>query len=119
MPPLSFSKPQTVLGLLQSAIVVAGSLFVVLGLRIGGGIEGYENDWWPMPLFIRHFGFAFLSIPVAWVISTLWAETHHASWFSSRWTIVSGIGLMVGLACFFFFTGCMAASHLVSQVNEK
>lgn len=103
-------RSQTVLGLLQSAVVVAGSLFVGVVVKVihDGSIDG-------LPLvvrFVRNAGFLLLIIPLAWTYATVRMERDE-SWFTRRHTIVSGLALLGGWIVFFLLVAGRAGSSLL------
>ena len=50
--------------------------------------------------FMINWGFVLLAIPLAWVMGTIWLERHPAGPLSIRWTFISGLVLLIGLAWF-------------------
>ena len=99
---------QTILALFQSLLVVSGSLATAFVLKT----RGYPDvplSWHPFPVLVRSWGFSLLLIPWLWAVATVWMEAHPAGNFSRRWTMSSGVLVLVGLL-FLFFVSLVLAS---------
>lgn len=84
---------QSIFAAAQAVVIVAGALLTAATPRMRGGGSG--GHW--LPVFVRDWGVLLLLIPAAWVIVTLWLERHRSDWFTKRWTILSGVLLLVAL----------------------
>jgi len=105
---------QSIFAVLHSAVIVGGSMFTATIMKVRGYAPENAADWHWQLVFVRNWGFTLILIPAAWVIATLWLERHQAEWFSKRWTIVSGIVLLCGLAFFLARTTVRAGSSIIS-----
>jgi peptidoglycan biosynthesis protein MviN/MurJ (putative lipid II flippase) len=95
--PIREYMTQSVFAVLQSALIVSGSVLTAALMRA----RGYPDPgqfWHPLALFVRNWGFLLISIPGAWVIGTIWLERHRGSDFTTRWTVVTGLLVLGGLA---------------------
>jgi len=95
-------RTQTILAILQSLLILAGSL---IGPAMSGA-SGVSDDVLPLSIvLVKNWGFLFVVIPLIWALGTIRLEARSDHWFTRRWTIVSGVLLLVGL---FYFFGRMA-----------
>lgn len=103
-------RVQTILGLLQAGVVVAGSLIVGSIVKAMGFQEGME-----MTIevhLVRHWGFVLLLLPILWVgITVRWERV---GCMGRRHTLISGMLLLAGLSGFLILVAARAASVLVS-----
>lgn len=84
-------------------------------LKVLGDSEMQELPW--ILVFVRNWGFLLLVLPFAWVVMTIWMEFHH-TWYSKRYTILSGLLLMASLISFFIYMAARAGSILMSMGNQ-
>jgi hypothetical protein len=87
---------QSVFAVLQSALIVGGSL-TTAALMKARGYPDSNQFWHPWALFIRNWGFLLILIPGAWVVVTIWLERNRGSDFSTRWTVITGLIVFAGL----------------------
>lgn len=104
--------PQIVLASLQSLVVLMGSMFTATILKAFGYPESRAH-WPPASVFVRNWGVSLVLIPFIWVIATIWMERLHAGWFSRRWTILSGLLILIGLAYFLDFAPFKPTAYLI------
>ncbi|MBP6785751.1 MAG: hypothetical protein KA152_18295 [Verrucomicrobiales bacterium] len=105
---------QTVLCTLQSTVVVAGWMCFATKLKILGYPDAPELwDWWVR--LLRNWGMLWLLIPGAWVVFSVWMEQKSDNDFSQRWTVVTGVGVLVILAFYFFIVTITVGSTLIRQ----
>lgn len=108
-------RPQTILALLQAGTVLVGSIGIGAMLKALGYSDIQGLPW--ILVFVRNWGFLLLAIPLAWVLVTIWMEFHH-TWYSKRYTILSGLLLIASLVWFFISVAARAGSILVSMGNQ-
>ena len=112
---LDHHRQQTVLGLFQAGAIMVGTILTSAILKSLGYGDGQEA---PFVVFVvRNWGFILLAIPLAWVVATVWMERHHA-WFSKRYTLLSGLLLLVLLCWFLLYVAARAGSILVRMGND-
>ena len=108
---------QSVLTVLQATVVVAGSMCTATILKALGYPE--SHDMWPsLSVFVRNWGFLFLIIPASWAITTLWLERHQSSWFSKRWTLITGIIVLAALSFLFVVSTTQPASGILIRMGD-
>jgi len=95
--PIREYMTQSVFAVLQSVLIVSGSLMTA-GLMKARGYPDPGQFWHPLALFVRNWGFLLISVPGAWVVGTVWLERRPGSDFTTRWTIVTGLLVLAGLA---------------------
>jgi len=106
---------QSIFAVGQSVVIVAGSFFTAVVLKT----RGYPDpgaEWRLLPVFIRNWGVAVMLIPAAWVLGTIWLERHRSDWFTKRWTILTGVLLLGGLAWLMIYSALLAGSRL-TEIN--
>jgi hypothetical protein len=91
MPIVRDNAMQSIFAAAQSVVIVAGSLLTAATPRMRGG----EGPW--LPVFVRDWGFLLLLVPAVWVVGTIWLERHRSDWFTKRWTILSGLLVLLSL----------------------
>ena len=88
-------RVQSIFILLQTAVILGGSLLTRVFLK-SNGYPDADFPFRPLPVFIRDWGLLLLIAPICWTLLSLWLEQNRG-WFSNRWTIVSGFLLLIGL----------------------
>ena len=88
---------QTVFALLDSALIIGGSMFTAAAMKVGGYPDP-DRIWPPFPVFVRNWGFLLILIPAIWVVWTIWAENNRRESFGKKWTFLTGIVVFAGLA---------------------
>ncbi len=65
----------SILALIQAGVIVGGTLFVGIMVKLAGYKSGTMPDEFfkPLALFIRNFGFLLLLLPAAWAALTIYA----------------------------------------------
>ena len=107
-------RQQTVIGLFQAGAIVVGSFLTGAIMKGKGYSDDQEISF--LVLFVRNWGFSLIIIPFAWVLATVWMERHH-TWYSKRYTLLSGL-LLLGLLCWFLiYVAARAGSVLVRMGN--
>jgi hypothetical protein len=91
------------LALLQLGVVMLG-VFMTRAAFMASGYPEAKALWNAFPLFVRNYGFVFLIIPLAWTGMVLWLENKSTGRWTSRWTFVSGLILLVALVLLFLWT---------------
>ena len=92
------------IALFQFALVVLG-VVMTRAFFMGAGYPDAVRDWNAVPLFVRNHGYVLMLVPVGWVVAALYYENYGKGGWSRRWTVVSGMLLLVGLA-FLFLWAC-------------
>jgi len=87
---------QSVLAVLQSALIVGGSLTTATLMKARGYPDSSQY-WHPWALFVRNWGFLLILIPAIWVVGTIWLERNRSLDFSTRGTVVTGMLVFAGL----------------------
>ncbi|MDB6134329.1 MAG: hypothetical protein JWM59_2572 [Verrucomicrobiales bacterium] len=94
----SIYRPQGILTLLQTGLIIGGCLLTRGTLKLFGyGTQAARfHDF---PVFVRNWGLLLILIPAAWCLATVWSE-ERSHWFSQRMTLITGIVLLafIGLA---------------------
>ena len=103
------SRNITILGLIQLLVVILG--FFALGIVLK--VEGYPQDppffaslsrvvWSPYALFLRHYGLAFLLVPVIWTVIASLSQSRRIVFSFTGWFII-GIVLSVTIISIFIY----------------
>ena len=103
---------QTILVLIQSGIIVVGSLLTGVILKA----MGYPDRFQQIPLkllFVRNWGFLLILIPLVWAGGTIWMERSQP-WHTKRWTMVSGLCLAAWLVLFMAKVVGRAGSSIIT-----
>ena len=74
-----------------------------------------DGPW--LAVFVRDYGFLLLLIPAGWVFATLWLERHRSDWLTKRWTILSGVAVLLFLAG--LMMGAFARAKVGSTGREE
>lgn len=114
MNPFRQYTAQSVLVVLQSALIIGGSLTTASLMKL----RGYPDPrqfWHPLTLFVREWGFLLILIPGLWVCWTIWCEHQREYSFSKRSTIGTGL-LLLALLAFFFFMSFMLACGVSKSI---
>lgn len=109
-------RSQGILAALQSLVIVGGCLFTATILKF----MGYPDRFSELPMqlaFVRNWGFLLILIPLIWVCSTIWFERHRSEWFSKRWTVATGIGLLLALGGYMLISMGRAGSSLIQTIE--
>jgi hypothetical protein len=64
--------------------------------------------------FVKNWGFTLILVPLAWTLATIMLERRSRS-FSKRYTIGSGMVLLIGMVAFFVYACARAGSVLVTM----
>lgn len=107
-------RTQTILSLFQVGTILVGSIGIGAILKAVGTSDSQQISW--LLLFVRNWGFLLILIPVGWVVATIWMEFHH-SWYSKRFTLVTGLLLWASLMWFFFLMAARATMVSISMGN--
>ncbi|MCW1914356.1 hypothetical protein OJ996_12270 [Luteolibacter sp. GHJ8] len=91
MPIVRDNAMQSIFAVAHCVVILAGSMFVAAAPRVRRG----EGPW--EILMLRDWGFLLLLIPAAWVVGTIWLERHRSDWFTKRWTVLSGLLVLLSL----------------------
>ena len=94
----SVYRIQGILTLLQTCLIIGGSLLTRAILKV----FGYPEVSWGVkafPVFVRDWWLLLILVPVAWCFTSIWSE-ERSHWFSQRMTLITGMALLVltGLA---------------------
>lgn len=83
------------------------------------GFPDSNQFWHPLALFVREWGFLFILIPGLWVAGTVWLESNPRFDFTSRWTMVTGVLVFVGLAWLMFVSVILGsgAGRIIQSVE--
>ena len=109
-------RVQGIFGVLHSLLIVGGCLFTGVILKA----RGYPDDFTELPLqlaFVRNWGFLLILIPLSWAVLTIWLERSQASWFSKRWTVLTGIGVGIVLGWYVLASMARAGSSIIQHVG--
>lgn len=93
---------QSIFILLQTGVILGGTLLTRASLKLNG-YPSEDFRFPPLPVFIRGWGWLLFIAPVCWTFLSLWMEQNR-SWFSNRWTLVSGCLLLIGLILLFIYS---------------
>ena len=109
---------QTVFAVLGSTLIVGGSLMTAKLMK-ARGFPDPDQFWHPFALFVRNWGFFLILIPGAWVAWSIWLEDNPRIHFTRRWTLVTGMLLLAGLAWLMFVAVILGsgAGRLVQAVQ--
>lgn len=110
MNPIREYTPQTVLASMQAVVVIAGSMFTGAAMKIMGYPEA-SHDWHLASVFVRNWGVLLILIPATWVVGSIWMERNQSDWFSKRWTVLSGLLVLLSLAYFLYGTTVNPAEY--------
>ena len=109
---------QAILAVLQSALIVGGSLSTTALMKARGYPDPHQF-WHPWALFVRDWGFLFLSIPLMWAGATIWLERSQVAEFSTRSTVISGLLVFAGLGFLMFLSALLASGAGTLIQNAK
>jgi hypothetical protein len=103
---------QTIFALLQSGVILGGSLLtgaIMKSMELAAQME--ET---PITLrFIRDWGFLLILVPLAWIALTIRLE-RVCDWHTKRWTFISGLCLLAALAWFMALMIARAGSTTIN-----
>jgi hypothetical protein len=99
---------QTIFALMQSVLVVSGSL-VTAGLMKARGFPDPTLSWHSFPIFVRSSGFFFLLIPLGWVLFSLWLESSPSHHCSRKWSLLTGFLILIALMSLFIVSATLAS----------
>jgi hypothetical protein len=94
---------QVFLVALQALAIVGGSLIVTGFMKIS---DPHEEILDLRPLVVRivwSWGYSFLLIPAVWAYITIRLERREDMNYRRIWTVLSGIAVLVILACFYAY----------------
>jgi hypothetical protein len=98
MNPVREYATQSVFAVLQSALIIGGSMSTATLMK-ARGFPDPTQFWHPLALFVRNWGFLLILFPGIWVIATIWLERNRSAYFSTRWTLVSGLIVLAAFCC--------------------
>ena len=118
MNPLREYSIQSVFAVLDSTLIIGGSLMTA-ALMKARGFPDSNQFCHPLALFVREWGFLFILIPGLWVAGTVWLESNPRFDFTSRWTMVTGVLVFVGLAWLMFVSVILGsgAGRIIQSVE--
>ena len=104
LPMLGEYRVQTYLVFLQTLVVLCGGAWLWLcarfnDLNLNPKAENY------LVVALKEWGFLAILVPLAWAGLTIYFERNGPSWFTARWTLVTGLLLALGLTVVFFSAG--------------
>ncbi|MEK7951710.1 hypothetical protein [Luteolibacter soli] len=91
------------LALFQMMVVVLG-VFMTRAAFLAAGYPEQSLGWNAGALLVRNHGFVLMLVPVGWTAAAMYFENYGTGWWSRRWTLVSGMTLLVGLGFLFFWS---------------
>jgi Na+-driven multidrug efflux pump len=91
------------IALFQFVVVILGVL-MTRAFFMGAGYPETPRDWSAVALLVRNHGYVLMLVPVVWTVATLYFENYGSGTWSRRWTVVSGVLLLVALAFLFLWT---------------
>lgn len=103
---MTYSSSISRLALLQFLMVGIG-VFTTCGTL---KLLNYRPDidmqirWNPVALAVRSFGIVLLLIPVVWAIACIFLERRYSERWDQRWTIVSGVAILLGIIGLLWWT---------------
>jgi hypothetical protein len=89
-------RPQGILTLLQTGVILAGSLSTRALLKAQGYPRIYLGHW-EFSIFVRDWALLFVLIPVMWCFGSIKFEENSSTW-SQRTTFITGVVLLLLLA---------------------
>jgi hypothetical protein len=109
---------QSIFAVLQSALIIGGSLTTGVLMKARGFADPNQFGH-PWAVFVRNWAFLLILIPGAWVVATIWLERNRGSDFSTRWTVVTGLLVVVGLGGLMTFSVLLGsgAGTLIQSVR--
>ncbi len=90
---------QTLLALLQCGIIIGGTLITTGVLKLHGYPDP-EQQWPPISVSTREWGFLLLVIPLLWAPATIFLEWNRN--FPKRATLFTGLAILLALMWLFF-----------------
>lgn len=99
---------QSILGLMQSVVVLYGILATATMMKVYGYPDA-PMMWRDDSLFVRRFGLVLFAVPILWVSATIFMERYDLT-FSKRYTLITGVALLVWLV--FYFSDAAASPRL-------
>jgi hypothetical protein len=89
------------LAVFQMMVVILG-VFMTRAMFMGAGYPEVPLDWNDVAMLVRNHGYVL--VPVAWAAAALYFENYGTGFWSRRWTLGSGLALLVGLGFLFLWT---------------
>jgi hypothetical protein len=108
---------QTILVLLQIGVIGFGTLLIAAMIK-AWGYPKHLKVISPYVLFWRNWGYFLIIVPLVWAMGTIWME-RNLDGFSKRWTLVTGLFLLLYLAWFLVTMAISAGSTLIQKVPTK
>ena len=90
----------TIIALMQAGVVIGGTLFVAVMLKLAGYQGGAVPDEYfnSAARFVRHFGLLLLLLPVAWtVLAVVSIRTASRRWIPLGFLLLGIAGVMCGI----------------------
>ena len=91
------------LAVFQMMVVILG-VFMTRAMFMGSGYPEAAVDWNDVAMLVRNHGYVLLLVPAGWAAATMYFENYGTGFWSRRWTLGSGLALLVGLGFLFLWT---------------
>ncbi|RYD29505.1 MAG: hypothetical protein EOP87_18225 [Verrucomicrobiaceae bacterium] len=93
------ASPITPLAWFQVIVVVLG--FICLRVTTFP-LDAVDSARWSfLPRVVLYHGYLLLGVPLVWIFTVAWLELRHGDTWSRRWTVVTGLIMLVSLAALF------------------
>lgn len=96
-------RSTALLALLQTAIVVLGSIALGIVLKISGYPAASALQWNPLTLLLHHYGLWLLAVPVGWLLFASSAERVDQGVLCYRTACMSALGISGGIVALYLF----------------
>lgn len=92
------------IALLQVIVVIAGVFVMRLSfVGVNSADPMLDHPHFRLPLLVRHHGYLLLAVPLLWTGLILWLENRPAAEWCRRWTVASGMVVLMALSCFLYY----------------
>ena len=85
-------------------LAIIGGVFTTRAAFVACGYPDANYDWIGPALFVRNYGFFLLVLPFTWTTATIYLETYGTGRWSKRWTLASGLLLLLAIVLLLFWT---------------